>query len=224
MKKLFLIYAWSILAVFTAIGTVFASTALYFQAKNPIQLAVESEKRLVASSEQITPIHGQVKGIETTIEAEDARVQLVANFLKRHKSPLEPAEEYAQKIVVIADKYDIDFRLIPAIAMQESNLCKKIPEGSYNCLGFGIHSKGTLTFDSYEANFDRAARELKANYIDQGRTTPEEIMRKYTPHSPDGAWAKSVEQWMAEMRYDDRSKGKELKSETNLLEFVENEQ
>lgn len=31
------------------------------------------------------------------------------------------------KIVAIADKYNIDFRLLPAIAMQESNLCKSDP-------------------------------------------------------------------------------------------------
>ena len=122
-------------------------------------------------------------------------------------------------IVEISDRYDIDFRLLPAIAMQESNLCKRIPPGSYNCLGFGIHERGTLGFESYEANFERAARELKAYYIDQGRVTPELIMKKYTPSS-DGSWARSVNQWMSEMRYDDRVLGQEKRTDAYLLEFT----
>jgi hypothetical protein len=221
MKKIYIIYAWIMLTVVTTLGTAVGGSTLLLQAKRPLNLAQQSEKHVVASREEFTPSLGQVKGIETTIGTEDARVELVANFLQRHDSPLEPYDQYAKKIVDIADKYGVDFRLIPAIAMQESNLCKKIPEGSYNCLGFGIHSEGTLTFDSYEANFDRAAKELKKNYIDQGRTTPEDIMRKYTPSSPHGAWAESVKQWMAEMRYDDRDKGRDLKTNANLLEFVE---
>ncbi|HCR92637.1 MAG TPA: hypothetical protein DIU47_01640, partial [Candidatus Pacebacteria bacterium] len=118
-----------------------------------------------------------------------------------------------------ADKYNVDYRLIPAIMMQESNLCKAIPPGSYNCLGFGIHAKGTLTFDSYEESIERATRELKANYIDIDLTTPEEIMTKYTPGS-NGSWAASVNQWIAEMEYNDRAKGKSEKSDADLTVYT----
>ncbi len=162
---------------------------------------------------------GQIKGVETILETGDGRAEIVARFLDRYNSPLMPHDEWGTKLVAIADRYGIDFRLLPAIAMQESNLCKNIPENSYNCLGFGIHAKGTLTFDTFEANFDRAARELKKFYIDQGRLTPEDIMRKYTPGS-NGSWAESVNQWMTEMRYDDRASGIEKKENANVLEFV----
>lgn len=173
---------------------------------------------MAAANELLELEHAQ--GIETMLETDDARPQIVANFLKRHSSPLEPAEHYGRVFVEIADRYGMDFRLLPAIAMQESNLCKSIPEGSHNCLGFGIHARGTLGFESYEANFERAGREIKKNYIDQGRTTPEEIMKKYTPSS-NGSWAVSVNQWMAEMRYDDRQLGRELRQPgANVMEFV----
>lgn len=152
-------------------------------------------------------------------EGSDARALLVARFLERHSSPLTPYDHYGQVFVDLADKNGFDFRLLPAIAMQESNLCKRIPENTYNCLGFGIHERGTLAFESYEANFERAARELKANYIDIGLTTPEKIMTKYTPSS-NGSWADSVNQWMAEMRYDDRGLGRESESDESVLEFV----
>jgi hypothetical protein len=167
---------------------------------------------------QYAPLN-QVQGIAGQVSAGDARAEIVANFLRRYNSPLQPYDEWGEKLVEIADKYCVDFRLLPAIAMQESNLCKNIPEGSFNCLGFGIHERGTLAFESYEANFERAARELKAYYIDKGRVTPEDIMRKYTPSSK-GAWANSVNQWLSEMQYNDRQLGRADDTNHNLLEFA----
>lgn len=163
---------------------------------------------------------GQVKGLSTVVESTDARAEIIARFLERHNAPLEPYEHFGTFLVELADRHQIDYRLLPAIAMQESNLCKKIPEDSFNCLGFGVHSRGTLKFESYEANFERAARELKANYIEIGLTTPEKIMRKYTPSS-NGSWAASVNQWIAEMEYDSREKGREIEHDANLLEYVD---
>ena len=93
----------------------------------------------------------------------------------------------------------MDFRLITAIAQQESNLCKIIPPRTYNCWGWGIHSEGTLGFDSYEEAIDAVTLGLKENYFNKGLTTPDTIWPKYTPSSPDGAWAKGVNQFMAEM-------------------------
>lgn len=161
----------------------------------------------------------QIQGVSTIEEGNDAREQIVSSFLERHSSPLEPFDYFGKYLVEIADQYGIDYRLLPAIAMQESNLCKKIPEGSFNCLGFGVHSKGTLAFESYEANFERAAKELKKNYIDIGLTTPEKIMTKYTPHS-NGSWANSVNQWIAEMEYNSREKGRTQKTDADLQEYI----
>ena len=49
--------------------------------------------------------------------------------------------------------------------------------------------------------FATAAKILKKNYIDKGLVTPELIMTKYTPSSPNGAWAKAVNQFMNEIRF-----------------------
>lgn len=161
-----------------------------------------------------------IADFEAQIEVGDARPQLVANFLERYKSPMQPYDEYGLFFVALADKYGFDFRLLPAISMQESGLCKSIPEGSFNCLGLGIHARGTWGFASYRENFEAAAKILKKNYIDIGLTTPEQIMTKYTPSS-NGSWANSVNQWMAEMRYNDRALGKELKTDVSVLEFAQ---
>ena len=158
--------------------------------------------------------------VASVLESEDARPELIAKFLERHNSPMTPYAYYGQKLVEIADRHGLDFRLLPAIAMQESNLCRATnPKAPNNCLGFGIHSRGTLDFENYEAGFERAGRELKQNYIDQGLDTVSLIESKYTPFS-NGSWANSVNQWMAEIRYDDRDLGRSEKVNTNVLEFV----
>jgi hypothetical protein len=233
MKKLILAFSW----IFLSVGVILTGIAgWYFLELLPNQSSSmafigpnntsDHDSDYFANTAVLSdfqtqfPQDGEVKGVNSIIEAEDSRPAIVSRFLARHDSPLTPHHYYGKKLVEIADKYNLDFRLLPAIMMQESNLCKRIPEGTNNCLGFGIHSRGTLGFDTYEAGFERAAREIKANYVDIGLTTPEQIMRKYTPSSQ-GSWANSVNQWMAEMRYDDRDLGRTQKTNADVLEFVE---
>lgn len=136
-------------------------------------------------------------GVSGSAQVKDARVEITKQYLEEYQSPLAP---YAQFLVEKAEENDLDFRLLTAIAQQESNLCKRIPEGTYNCWGWGIHSAGTLGFESFEQAIDVVSRGLKTDYVDLGYSTPEEIMSKYTPHSPEGAWAKGVTQFLEEMR------------------------
>ncbi|PWU22407.1 hypothetical protein C5B42_06145 [Candidatus Cerribacteria bacterium 'Amazon FNV 2010 28 9'] len=162
-------------------------------------------------------------GLHFEAQVSDARVDIVQNFLERYDSPLKPYDHYAEVLVQTADRYGLDYRLLPAIMMQESNLCKTADPSIHNCLGFGINKAGTLAFNSYEDSFDRAARELKERYIDQGLTTPEEIMTKYTPSS-NGSWARSVNQWLNEMEYDSHQKGLENDGNTNLMVYSKSDQ
>ena len=153
--------------------------------------------KLEQSSEQSFFLHlfrafrkeeSSVQGAATT---QDARVILIERFYARYNSPL---QNYADFIVKTADKYRIDYRLIPAISMQESTGCKFIPENSYNCWGYGIYGNKVTRFSSYEEAIDTVSRGLRKNYYDKGLTTPQSIMAKYTPPSleKEGAWAKGV--------------------------------
>jgi hypothetical protein len=126
----------------------------------------------------------------------DARPDILKNYLKKYNSPLEP---FAQFIVQTSDKHQLDYRLITAIAMKESGLCKVIPEGSYNCWGWGIHSAGTLGFNSYEEGIETVSVGLKENYIDKGYVTVEEIMQKYA-HPDSTTWAEGVLLYMDQMK------------------------
>jgi hypothetical protein len=135
--------------------------------------------------------------IASSIERNDGRSVIVDNFLSRHRSPM---QGMGSTFVFVADKYGIDWKLLPAIAFQESNLGKKIPKNSYNAWGWAVYTGANsgAAFDSWESAIETVARGIKEKYITQGLTTPEAIMTKYTPSS-DGSWAYAVRFAMEEM-------------------------
>jgi hypothetical protein len=130
------------------------------------------------------------------ITQDDGRKEKIRQFFERYGSPLEP---YAGDVVDAADEYGLDYRLIPAIAMQESNLCKKIPEGSNNCWGFGIYGKTVTRFPDYKEAIYTVTKTLATKYKTRGLVTPNEIMTMYTPTS-NGSWAYSVNHFMAQLQ------------------------
>ncbi len=239
MKSVFFVFAWCLLSV----GVVFTTVAGYTFYKENIISLLEGDRyedNVLITMGETTANSKEILGATTIVETDDARALIVANFLKRYNTPkplgvrnlnhpLVPEDYFGKFFVELADEYNLDFRLLPAIAMQESNLCVSTPRPldengniveSYNCLGFGVYGTKVTMFPSFEANFEQAAKTLKKNYIDIGLDTPYKIMKKYTPPS-DGSWAESVNQWMAEMRYDDRGSGIKLKEDADLLEFVD---
>ncbi|HKC04395.1 MAG TPA: hypothetical protein VKC54_00770 [Patescibacteria group bacterium] len=134
--------------------------------------------------------------VSASIGVSDARPEMIRQYMDYYNSPLSP---YADLIVKTADKYGIDYRLIVAISQQESNICKIIPPGSYNCWGWGITGTDSLGFDSFEQGIDTVSKGLRENYLDKGYTTIEQIMSKYTPLS-NGSWANGVSSYMGLMQ------------------------
>lgn len=160
-------------------------------------LFVLNEPRKTSENVRVKSVYAALpenpKSIWGVATVADARIEIISNYLKENNSPLAP---YAADIIAAADKYDVDYRLTTAIAQKESGLCRVIPEGSYNCWGWGIHSKGTLTFSSYKEGIYEVTRGIRENYLNLGYTTPEEIMKKWVPHSPNGIWAVGVSAYM----------------------------
>jgi hypothetical protein len=172
--------------------------SLYSLKMNPPQIS--TQENLLT-----TPISGvrvyaslptQIPVVSGEVEAADARSEIVKQYLEYYNSPLVP---FASFIVQTSDKYSLDFRLITAIAQQESNLCKIIPPGSYNCWGWGIHSEGSLGFPSFEVGIETVSQGLREEYLNKGYSTVEEIMSKYTPLS-NGSWARGVSTFMNDMQ------------------------
>lgn len=134
--------------------------------------------------------------VTDSVGAADARSEILRQYMQNYGSPLAP---YSDLIVQTADKYSLDYRLVTAISQQESNICKIIPPGSYNCWGWGIHSKGTLGFASFEDGIEEVSKGLREDYLNKGYLTVNEIMTKYTPQS-NGSWAHGVNEFMSEMQ------------------------
>lgn len=134
-------------------------------------------------------------GYSAEIKPGDARAANLKAFLRKYNSDL---YNHAEKIIEVSDKYQFDYRLLPAIAMQESNLCRVIPDNSYNCWGWGIYGTTVTRFDSYDDAIEIVAKGIKKNYIDQGLVTASAIMKKYTPPSQ-GSWQHGVNLFMKEI-------------------------
>jgi hypothetical protein len=185
MRKAFLLTAFTLLTPFVLVLTL---SLLIYTCSLRNNLLTLSKNPTVAYA-ALPPASGSLK---MTLVAQDARVSIVKDFLTKYKSDLLP---YAQNIVDAADKYNLDYRLVPAIAMQESNLCKKAPKDSHNCWGFGIYGKQILKFNNYAEAINTVTKTLAIQYVGKGLQTPEQIMTRYTPGS-DGSWARSVNQFM----------------------------
>lgn len=123
-----------------------------------------------------------------TIRKENIRK--LESFFAKNESPLYP---YARLIVEQAEQYGIDYRLIPAIAMNESTLCKNIHEDSYNCWGWGIYGDKVTRFESYEDAIRTITKGIREQYYNKGLSSPSAIMKVYTPSSPNGVWATKIE-------------------------------
>ena len=133
---------------------------------------------------------------QANIQEEDSQTEIVRQFLARHNSPLEP---YAPDLVIAAKRYDLDFRLLPAIAMQESNLCRKVPDQSNNCWGWGIYGGKVLKFNNYPEAIETISKTLSTKYRDRGLITPFEVGKLYNPRNTNN-WAESVTFFMNEMK------------------------
>lgn len=124
------------------------------------------------------------------ISSGDARPHLVEKFLRQYNSPI---AGHGAFFVEMADKYGIDWKLVAAIAFQESNLGKRIPSGSFNAWGWAVYTGKTsgATFDSWPNAIESVTRGLARDYYGRGLKTPEQIMTRYTPNS-NGSWAEAI--------------------------------
>ena len=118
----------------------------------------------------------------------DTRPQRLASFLESMKSPLAP---YAQAFVEAADRHQIDWRLLAAIAGVESTFGQYMITDTYNAYGWG---GGTIRFKSWEDSIDQVSKALAEKYYAQGRNTPAKIGPVYCPPNP--TWSKNVSWFM----------------------------
>jgi hypothetical protein len=105
--------------------------------------------------------------ISVITPVKDNRITILRAYLHDQDSPLEDA---AATFVREADKQNIDWRLVAAIAGVESTFGVQIPNGSFNAWGWGIFT-GTqdgIHFNSWADGVAQVSEGLRKNYIDHG--------------------------------------------------------
>ena len=157
MKKLF-----AILAILVA----------FFTFSQPVQASEVAGGSAVLKNE--------ILGIQNP----DARVDQLEAYLEKHRSPL---ASYASIFIEVADRYQLDWKLVPAITGVESTFGKQIPFNSYNAYGW---ANGTYRFKSWEESITHVSQYLKEKYVDRGLDTPYKIGPVYAP--PSKTWAGKV--------------------------------
>lgn len=182
LLKFGLVFAW-----FPASFVFLISLIIFYQFQTPV---IQSPPSTVAADLPGTSgIEPQILGVKI----DDLRPIKIQNFLKGT-----PLVSYSDYMVEMSDKYGIDYRFIPAIAMKESGAGRAIPEGSFNAWGF---ENGRTRFASWESAIEAVAKTLRYRYIDKGLTTPDEIMPVYAPPAMEngGGWATAVNDYLAKM-------------------------
>lgn len=199
IKKLLKVVIW----VPSAVVALFACINLYIgysatkSAPALIRQELSSIKKNQVAFATIPKISFEIK---TAFATQDARPLLIERYFSRYSSPMSGFGEY---IVKLSDAKNVDPYLVVAIAQQESNLGKIMPKDCHNAWGWGIHSEGTLCFDTWEEGISTFITGLADKYHAYGLYTPEQIMTKYNATSPDGAWAKGVAQFLDELNTGD---------------------
>ena len=177
-----------------------ATTALMFTLVFGFYL---STPRFLKPTAQNFKLYAALPPSESLISDEvgrsDGRAKIIEDFFKAYQSPL---AAYGNLFIRVSEKYQLDYRLLPAISMQESNGGKKVIDNTYNPFGYGIYGSLVTKFTSWEEAIERVGRALREDYLNQGLKTPFQIMGKYTPPSlaKNGAWAKGVTAFMEELR------------------------
>lgn len=147
---------------------------------------------------------GTGKVLGTNIEAADARELLIKSFILKFQ-PNSPMLPYTKAFIDAADTHNIDFRLIPAIAMCESNLGSRIPsKDSFNAWGIAVYTgqQHGKVFNDWPHAIDWVGQYIREKYYNRSITDLVEIGAIWAPPSvsKDNSWAKCVEGFMNEIR------------------------
>ena len=190
-KFLVLISYFTITPLFLLISAIFLVFLTFEQTTQGRGLAaLFSTKQTVAYA----ALPDNLNVINGTIGVGDVRVGKVLNFLELYHSPL---ATYASDIVNTSDKYHIDYRWIPAIAMQESGGCAKVIGDSKNCWGYGIYGHHLTKFSTYQDGIDTVGKYL-AKKQENGLNTLDKLGSLYNPSNHDN-WKGKVNLFLSQM-------------------------
>lgn len=127
------------------------------------------------------------------MESVDSRAAKIDKVFAQYGCPLEGK---GRVFVEEADKNNIPYWVVPAIAFQESSCGKKTPEPegveSYNAWGWAVYGSNVKMFDDWDHGISVVSQYMNEKFFSQGVTDLCEIMKTYTPPSQ-GSWCKGVD-------------------------------
>jgi len=142
---------------------------------NPSVLGAQS----VINSIPLQPL--DKKNVVPSFEVGDKRALALKKYLDSKNSPLAIA---ATDIVAAADKYHIDYTLIPAISGVESGFCKVTTldvsnpnKETHNCWGWGKRGNSFWEFASWAEGVNKVSKGIYEVY--GSNPTPEEMQDIY---------------------------------------------
>lgn len=188
MKKLLLLLAWFPINIILIVFCFFLLDKSY-----PSQVAKNNFPEILLARGS-NPLVFPTPSV--TLDNKDFRIVVLEKYLQQYKSPL---VNYAVDLVNTADRWGIDYTLLPAIALQESGGCKRAPKDSYNCWGYGIYQDKVTKFTSYQEAMDQVARTIKLSYINNGLTNPTLVEDKWAPPSR-GQWSSAVNFFISKIK------------------------
>lgn len=200
LRKGILIFAWFPLAIILLCIN-FSVLLSYSTAKAAIDHPLSANPPVEITFQVSSPAStGQV--LSSSIEAGDSRVLLLESFLKQNASPIAP---FSSTIVAEADRFGLDFRLLPAIAMCESNAGKRMPKkDEFNAFGIAVYT-GQLhgkAFDSWPHAISWVSKYVKERYYDRGIVDLRDIGAIWAPPSVHTgySWTNCVESFMKKIQ------------------------
>ena len=167
----------------------FISNIYYYSAGREIEGENSSGSNSIVYANEYSDIEQtNVEEIEKTVQTispeqveYNNKVNKIRKYLSSRGSPL---AKYAEEFVKASDYYNIDYRLVAAISIIESNGGKNTFR-QYNAWGWGKSG-----FESWTDGIWSVSKGL-GKYYSLGMTTPQSISKSYCPPSAD-KWAGKV--------------------------------
>lgn len=122
----------------------------------------------------------------------DQEAEILADYLEYRGSPL---KYHAQDFVDAANEYNLDWKMLPAIAGVESTFGKFTP-GGYNAWGWGVYGTNAIYFKSWKEAIFTISKGLREDYFDRGLTNPYSINRVYAESK---SWGRKVSFFISDL-------------------------
>lgn len=128
-----------------------------------------------------------------TVE-KDYRAKALRIYLKNWDSPL---AENAEVFVETADKYNLDWKFVAAIAGLESSFGHHIPYNSYNAWGYGVYGDNVRRFSSWNDGIETVSKDLREKYMD--KWGKQDVYAIGSVYAASPTWAQRVELFMGKI-------------------------